>query len=117
MKDDESLEQAAERELEEETGVAINYLEQLYSFGEPGRDPRNRVVSVAYYGLVKPGAFRLTTSHKASEVRWFDTQQLPSLAFDHTTIVEIAINRLRSKMQYEPIGFEQLRNCGPTRIE
>ncbi len=108
VKDDESLEQAVERELEEETGVSINYLEQLYSFGEPERDPRNRVVSVAYYGLVKPEAFQLTTSNEASEVRWFDTKQLPSLAFDHATIIEVAINRLRNKMQYEPIGFELL---------
>ena len=108
VQDDESLEQAVERELREETGVAINYLEQLYSFGEPNRDPRNRVVSVAYYGLVKPDAFQLTTSNEASEVAWFDAQNLPALAFDHNQIIEVAIQRLRNKMQYEPIGFELL---------
>ena len=106
--DEESLEQAVERELREETGVAINYLEQLYSFGRPDRDPRNRVVSVAYYGLVKPDAFQLTTSNEASEVAWFDVKNIPSLAFDHQEIVAVAINRLRGKMQYEPIGFELL---------
>ena len=108
VKNDESLEQAVERELKEETGVAINYLEQLYSFGEPERDPRNRVVSIAYYGLVKPDAFQIATSNEASEVRWFDTKQLPSLAFDHTSVIDVAIARLRGKMQYEPIGFELL---------
>ena len=106
VKDEESLEEAVERELEEETGVAINYLEQLYSFGQPGRDPRNRVVSVAYYGLVKPDAFQLSTSNEASDVAWFPTKDMPPLAFDHHEIVEVAIQRLRSKMQYEPIGFE-----------
>ena len=106
--DEESLEQAVARELREETGVAINYLEQLYSFGRPDRDPRNRVVSVAYYGLVKPNAFQLTTSNEASEVAWFDIKTIPSLAFDHQEIVAVAINRLRGKMQYEPIGFELL---------
>ena len=106
--DEESLEQAVARELQEETGVAINYLEQLYSFGRPDRDPRNRVVSVAYYGLVKPNAFQLTTSNEASEVAWFDIKTIPSLAFDHQEIVAVAINRLRGKMQYEPIGFELL---------
>ena len=108
VKDDESLEEAVGRELEEETGVAINYLEQLYSFGQPKRDPRNRVVSVAYYGLVKPNAFQLTPSNEASEVAWFPTKRMPSQAFDHKTIVEVAIQRLRGKMQYEPIGFELL---------
>ena len=108
VRDDESLEEAVARELHEETGVSINYLEQLYSFGEPGRDPRNRVVSVAYYGLVKPNAFRLTTSNEASEVAWFDVRNLPALAFDHNQIIEVAIQRLRNKMQYEPIGFELL---------
>ena len=111
--DDESLEDAVERELKEETGVAINYLDQLYSFGQPKRDPRNRVVSVAYYGLVKPDAFRLTTSNEASEIAWFSVKDVPRLAFDHQEIVRVAIQRLRSKMQYEPIGFELLNKKFP----
>ncbi|MGB3779963.1 MAG: NUDIX domain-containing protein [Tunicatimonas sp.] len=108
VQNDESLEQAVERELHEETGVSINYLEQLYSFGEPNRDPRNRVVSIAYYGLMKPDTFRLSTSNEASQVDWFKVDQKPSLAFDHARIVDVATHRLRSKMQYEPIGFELL---------
>ena len=108
VKDHESLEEAVERELQEETGVSINYLEQLYSFGQPGRDPRNRVVSVAYYGLVKPDVFQPTTSNEASDVRWFGVKSIPTLAFDHSAIVEVAVQRLRSKMQYEPIGVELL---------
>ena len=113
VKDDESLEAAVERELKEETGVAINYLEQLYSFGQPDRDPRNRVVSVAYYGLVHPEVFQLTTSNEASEVAWFPVNDIPLLAFDHRKIVQVAIQRLRSKMQYEPIGFELLNKKFP----
>src|ERR1700748_3780652 len=69
--DDEPLEDAVQRELKEETGIAINYLEQLYSFGQPGRDPRNRVVSVAYYGLVPPDAFELQAATDAADVAWF----------------------------------------------
>ena len=112
-RDEESLEQAVERELREETGVSINYLEQLYSFGEPHRDPRNRVVSVAYYGLVKPDTFRLSTSNEASQVDWFKVDRVPPLAFDHSRIVEVATHRLQSKMQYEPIGFELLNKKFP----
>jgi 8-oxo-dGTP diphosphatase len=106
--DDESLEQAVERELQEETGVSINYLEQLYSFGSPKRDPRNRVVSIAYYGLVKPSAFNLRADSDASEAAWFNTKALPQLAFDHMSIITTAILRLRGKLLYEPIGFELL---------
>lgn len=113
VKDTESLEQAVERELNEETGVAINYLEQLYSFGQPHRDPRNRVVSVAYYGLVKPNAFSVSTSNEASQVNWFPAKSIPPLAFDHAQIVDVAMRRLRSKMQYEPIGFELLDKLFP----
>ncbi len=106
--DDESLEHAVERELQEETGVSINYLEQLYSFGAPKRDPRNRVVSIAYYGLVKPSAFHLKADSDASEAAWFNTKALPNLAFDHQAIITTAITRLQGKIMYEPIGFELL---------
>lgn len=106
--DDESLEEAVERELAEETGVKINYLEQLYTFGGIGRDPRGRVVSIAYFGLVKPNAFKLTASTDAKEANWFNIEKLPELAFDHKKILNIAIERLRGKITYEPIGFELL---------
>lgn len=113
VKDDESLEEAVERELKEETGVAINYLEQLYTFGKPNRDPRNRVVSVAYYGLVKPDAFEVQANTDASDAAWFRVQKLPKLAFDHQQIIQVAIKRLQGKIIYEPIGFELLERRFP----
>lgn len=107
--DDESLEAAVERELKEETGVTINYLEQLYSFGEPNRDPRKRVVTIAYFGLVKSSQFeKLRATTDAEEAKWFNIKSLPELAFDHEKIVNVAIERLRGKISYEPIGFELL---------
>lgn len=106
--DDESLEEAVQRELKEETGVNINYLEQLYSFGKPGRDPRNRVVSITYYGLVKPEAFELYADTDAADVAWFNIKKLPQLAFDHQEILNAAHERLKSKMLYQPVGFELL---------
>lgn len=107
--DDESLEQAAERELQEETGVKINYLEQLYTFGKPGRDPRSRIVSVAYFGLVKSNQFqKLKATTDAEAAEWFNFKHLPRLAFDHKNILNTAIERLRAKMVYQPIGFELL---------
>ncbi len=105
---DESLEEAVERELQEETGIKINYLEQLYTFGKPSRDPRGRVVSIAYFGLVRPNMFEIFASTDASEVQWFTIDRLPRLAFDHKTILKIAIERLQGKITYEPIGFELL---------
>ncbi len=107
--DDESLETAVERELMEETGVKINYLEQLYTFGKPNRDPRKRIVSVAYFGLVKSSQFeKLQAKTDAEEAKWFNIKALPTLAFDHQDIVTLAIERLRSKIKYQPIGFELL---------
>ncbi|QWX85223.1 NUDIX hydrolase [Cellulophaga sp. HaHaR_3_176] len=106
--DNESLEQAVARELSEETGIKINYLEQLYTFGEPKRDPRSRVVSVAYFGLIKPSAFKIFASTDAEEVQWFNIETLPELSFDHAEILKMAIARLQAKITYEPIGFELL---------
>jgi 8-oxo-dGTP diphosphatase len=105
---DESLEGAVSRELKEETGLHINYLEQLYTFGDPGRDPRKRVVSVVYFALVRPDAYTLHAQTGAQDAAWFDIHELPEVAFDHREIVERAIQRLRSKITYEPIGFELL---------
>jgi len=104
----ESLEAAVERELQEETGVHINYLEQLYTFGNPARDPRGRVVSVAYFGLVRPDAFKLNATTDAEEAQWFNIEDLPAIAFDHKEVLDLAIARLRGKITYEPIGFELL---------
>lgn len=108
VKDGEALEEAVERELKEEAGVSINYLEQLFTFGKPGRDPRMRVLSVAYFGLVKSTDFSLFASTDASEAAWFNINGLPKLAFDHQDIVAKAIDRLRAKITYEPVGFELL---------
>ena len=105
---DETIDEAVERELHEESGVKINYLEQLYTFGDVKRDPRNRVVSVSYYGLVKPNSFKLQASTDANDAKWFNVEQLPKLAFDHDRIISIAIKRLKAKVTYEPIGFELL---------
>lgn len=104
----ESLEEAVERELKEETGIKINYLEQLYTFGKPNRDPRGRVVSIAYFGLIRPDAFKIYAATDAEEVQWFNIHQLPELSFDHQDILDTAIERLKGKITYEPIGFELL---------
>lgn len=111
--DTESLEQAIQRELKEETGVNINYLEQLYSFGDPDRDPRNRVISITYYGLVKPDAFELQADTDAADVSWFNIKNLPKLAFDHQQILAAAHERLKNKMLYQPVGFELLEEKFP----
>lgn len=108
IKDNESLEAAVERELFEETGVKINYLEQLYTFGNPDRDPRGRIVSIVYFGLVRPDAFNLLASTDAEDVNWFTINNLPQLSFDHEAILNLAIKRLQAKITYEPIGFELL---------
>ncbi|HVI46311.1 MAG TPA: NUDIX domain-containing protein [Chitinophaga sp.] len=106
--DNESLESAVTRELLTEAGVNINYLEQLYTFGLPERDPRGRVVSIAYFGLVNPTNFKLAASSDAEDASWFNIKELPSLAFDHAAIINVAVQRLRNKIRYEPIGFELL---------
>jgi 8-oxo-dGTP diphosphatase len=105
---DETLEEAARRELVEETGVSKVYLEQLYTFGALDRDPRERIVSVAYYALVNLEGHRLAASTDAREAAWFGVNDLPSLAFDHEAIVQRALERLRGKVRYQPIGFELL---------
>lgn len=105
---DESLEMAARRELQEETGLQGIFLEQLYTFGAVDRDPRERVVSVAYYALVNLTEYAVQAATDASEARWFQLKQLPELAFDHAQIIATAIARLQGKVRYEPIGFELL---------
>jgi len=104
----ESLEQAALRELEEETGVKDIYLEQLYSFGDPSRDPRGHVVTVAYFALIAAGPVRLRATADAAEARWFEMSKLPKLAFDHRRILDYALERLRNKLEYTTVGFQLL---------
>jgi 8-oxo-dGTP diphosphatase len=105
---DETLDEAARRELAEEAGVTDVYLEQLYTFGELERDPRERVVTVAYYALAKLSDHRIRAATDAMGVGWFSLDELPRLAFDHSSIVERAHERLRGKVRYAPIGFELL---------
>lgn len=105
---DETLEQAALRELAEETGVSKLYLEQLYSFGDPGRDPRDRVITVAYYALVRRLDHAPRAASDARAVGWFPASRCPPLAFDHREIVAMARQRLQAKVRYQPVGFELL---------
>jgi 8-oxo-dGTP diphosphatase len=105
---DETLDEAARRELEEEAGVTEVFLEQLYTFGALERDPRERVVSVAYYALAKLSDHRIRAATDAMGVGWFGLDDLPKLAFDHTEIVTRAHERLRGKVRYAPVGFELL---------
>jgi len=105
---EEDLKDAALRELKEETGLDRVFLEQLYTFGAPRRDPRERVVTVAYYALVKLSDHRVQAATDAREAAWFAVDDLPRLAFDHAEIVEVALTRLRGKVRYQPIGFELL---------
>jgi len=106
---DESLEETAARELEEETGVTEAYLEQLYTYGDPGRDPRGRVVTVAYIALIPVGTpVRVEGGTDAAQAGWFPIEKLPDLAFDHAEIIQYALRRLRYKLEYTAVGFELL---------
>ncbi len=104
----ESVDAAAARELREETGVENAFLEQLYTFGAPDRDPRERVVSVAYYALVNLQEHPLQAATDATDAKWFELSAMPRTGFDHDRILECAIARLRAKIRYEPVGFELL---------
>lgn len=104
----EGLEEAARRELQEETGLHDLFIEQLYTFGAPGRDPREHTVSVAWFGLVKLGDHTVRAATDAEDVGWFAVADLPDLAFDHAAIVAMATERLRSKVRWQPLGFELL---------
>ncbi|MEL7247521.1 MAG: NUDIX domain-containing protein [Bacteroidota bacterium] len=105
---DESLEDAARRELQEETSVENVFMEQLYTFGTLGRDPRGRVISVAYFALVNLSAHTVKAETDARDARWFAIDKVPELAFDHAEILDAALARLRAKVRYQPIGFELL---------
>jgi len=116
---DESVDDAALRELQEATNIGNIYLEQLYTFGEPNRDPRGRIVTVAYYALVSWQQFQLKVrprpaqaagrgGPRVSEASWFSVKRLPSLVLDHQRIVDYALERLRNKINYTTVGFQSL---------
>ncbi len=116
----EDLETAAHRELREEAGIEVDYLEQLYTFGKPKRDPRGRVVSVAYYALVRSKDHVAVAGSDAKNAKWFsitrsslvaetgDKLSFDKLAFDHGDVLDMAIKRLQGKVRYAPIGFNLL---------
>jgi len=105
----ETLTQAVERELKEEAGIKVNYLEQLYTFGDDiNRDPRNHTISVAYFALVNPKKWELKADTDAEDAQWFPISKVPKLAFDHKKIVKVGVERLKGKLTYQPIGFDLL---------
>lgn len=101
----ECLEDGALRELAEETGVTGVYLEQLYTFGKPDRDPRERIISVAYYALAPSELLTPVAGSDAAAVAWFDLDALPALAFDHDEVIALAQQRLRAKLDYSTVAF------------
>jgi 8-oxo-dGTP diphosphatase len=105
----ESLEDAAARELKEEVGVERVYLEQLYTFGEPKRDPRGRVISVAYFALIDAEGQRIVAASDAADAAWHSVFQPPRLAFDHRKILDYAVWRLRNKLEWTTVGYELLQ--------
>lgn len=105
---DEDLDAAARRELEEETGVRDVFIEQLYTFGAPKRDPRGRVISITYFALVNLSEHPVKAASDARQADWFLINELPQLGFDHDHIMRVAIERLKAKLRYQPIGFELL---------
>lgn len=103
---EEDLEAAARRELREETGITGVTLEQLHSFGKPGRDPRERVISVAYYALVPDTSLPIWAASDAAEVAWFGLDDTPPLAFDHESIVAMARQRLVAGLHTSTIALQ-----------
>lgn len=104
----ETIEDAAKRELEEETGIKEVYLEQLYTWGGLERDPRGRVISISYFALINSDGIKLEATTDAVEAGWFDVNKIPSLAFDHKNILDYAVKRLKWKFEYTPIAFSLL---------
>lgn len=111
VQNDETLQAAVNRELHEEAGIKVNYLEQLYTFGDDiNRDPRFRVVSVAYFALVNSTRLVLKADTDAEDAQWFPIKKVPKLAYDHQQILKKAHQRLKGKLTYQPIGFDLLPN-------
>ncbi len=104
----EDLDTAAERVLEELTGLKDVYLEQVQSFGTVNRHPLGRVITVAYYSLIKIDDFHLNAASIAEEVKWHSVEGLKGLAFDHDQILEACFNRLKMRVKRQPVGFELL---------
>ena len=106
MQIDETVEECAKRELEEETGLKTTSVEQFHTFSDVNRDPRERVITVAHYALVR--LEEVKGGDDARSAQWFAMNEIPSLAFDHDRILRMAVNRLKERICFEPIGFELL---------
>ena len=106
LHENEDIDDCARRELREETGVSGVYLEQLYTFGHPKRDPRGRVVTIAYFALIPSDKIQLHAATDAAAVAWFSMDDLPRLAFDHAAILTMAHERLVAKLDYSTIAFQ-----------
>ncbi len=108
MKMDETAEQGALRELQEETGVKDIYIEQLQAFSTIDRDPRERVLTIAFLAFIRQEKYEVIAGDDAAKAQWFPIDELPDLAFDHKEIITVAQNKLRWKMTYEPLAFRLL---------
>lgn len=108
VRDGESVERAASRILKEETNVERVYLEQLYTFGEIDRDPRTRVVSVAYMALTHSASHELKTVERYSDVRWVRVSDVKKMAYDHLKMLKYALQRLEWKIQYTNLAWSLL---------
>ncbi len=108
VKKDELIRNAAQRILEETTGVKNIYLEEITIFDDINRYPLRRVFTIGYFALVKPEHYKLSTGIDTSEVKWVKLTELPELPFDHNQIVRVALEKLRTRIRYRPIGFELL---------
>ena len=105
---DEDAESCARRKLVQETGLEDIYMEQLYTFSAVNRDPRYRVISIAFYALVKLSDYHAQAGTDTTNIQWFSISDVPELAFDHAVILTMAKERLKGKIKYQPIGFELL---------
>jgi 8-oxo-dGTP diphosphatase len=107
---DETFFDTCTRVMNTKLGMDNFFLEQLYSFDDPARDPRGRVISIAYYALINPSKFEIVAGNMANDVQWFSVDELPRLGFDHRAIFDAAVKRLRAKILYNPVGFELLND-------
>ncbi len=106
--DDESAQACASRELREETDVSDIYMEEMQTFSHFNRDPRERVITIAFFALVAKDQYHVRGGDDATKAKWFSIKDLPELAFDHKDIVALALERLRQRIHFEPIGFHLL---------
>ncbi|MGX5818141.1 NUDIX hydrolase [Chitinophaga lutea] len=105
---DEPVESAVHREIRDETGLRVNYLEQFGTFGDPSRDARGRVLCVAHIGFIRPSASKLIPGAGNKDAKWYPIRELPQMAFDHDRIIAAALDHLRARMRSEPLAFEML---------